>query len=64
MQSYVPGFKIVVGPVFENGRIIISLTVVGAGDYLPPYAGNLDIITHAAIFAAEKIAVLRKGAKI
>lgn len=60
IQGYVPGYRIVLGPVYENGRVTTSIEVVGAGDYLPSYAGNLDIITCAAIetarwFAMEKM---------
>lgn len=53
IQSYVPGYKIVVPPVLEDGRIVIMVRVTGLGDYLPSFAGNLDIINCAAIAAAE-----------
>lgn len=56
VKTYVPGYEIIVGPVFENGRIIVSVRVKGLGDFLPSYAGNLDIINCAAIAAAEKYA--------
>ncbi len=56
IQTYVPGYKMVVEPTFEGGRIIVTVKVVGLGDYLPPYAGNLDIINCAAIAAAEEFA--------
>ena len=56
IKQYVPGYKIVMEPVYENGRVVTSLSVVGLGDYLPQYAGNLDIITCAAIEIAEKYA--------
>jgi len=56
IQAYVPGYKIVVPPVYENNRIVIMVRVRGLGDYLPSYAGNLDIINCAAIAAAEKYA--------
>lgn len=56
IRNYVPGYKIVMEPVYENGRVVTSLSVVGLGDYLPQYAGNLDIITCAAIEIAEKYA--------
>ena len=56
IQSYVPGYNIVLGPVYENGRITTIIEVVGSGDYLPKYAGNLDIITCAAIKIAETYA--------
>jgi acetaldehyde dehydrogenase len=53
INSYVPGFRVLVDPVLENGRIIITVRVSGLGDYLPVYAGNLDIINCAALAAAE-----------
>ena len=56
IQKYVPGYRIVNGPIYESGRVIITLQVVGSGDYLPKYAGNLDIITCAAVEIAEKYA--------
>lgn len=54
IQTYVPGYHIVLGPVFENGRIIISVEVNGSGDFLPKYSGNLDIITCAAVKIASE----------
>jgi acetaldehyde dehydrogenase len=56
IQAYVPGYKIVVPPVYEDNRIVTMVRVRGLGDYLPSYAGNLDIINCAAIAAAEKYA--------
>jgi acetaldehyde dehydrogenase (acetylating) len=56
IQKYVPGYKLVVKPTYENKRIIITVKVSGRGDFLPEYAGNLDVINCAAIAAAEEIA--------
>jgi acetaldehyde dehydrogenase len=42
---------------FTGWKVSIFLEVEGAGHYLPPYAGNLDIMTSAAIKTAEEIAV-------
>lgn len=56
VQSYVPGYKILVGPMLENDRIVVMIKVQGLGDYLPEYAGNLDIINCAAIAMAEEYA--------
>lgn len=53
VQTYIPGFEIVVGPIADGGRLVLTTRVAGAGDYLPTYAGNLDIITCAAIAVAE-----------
>jgi acetaldehyde dehydrogenase len=59
IQSYVPGYEVIVGPTIENGRIVVMVRVRGLGDYLPAYAGNLDIINCAAIAVAEKFAAKR-----
>jgi acetaldehyde dehydrogenase (acetylating) len=56
VQKYVPGYELIVGPTIENGRIVVIVRVKGLGDYLPSYAGNLDIINCAAIAAAEQFA--------
>jgi len=56
IQKYVPGYQVLVEPTLENGRIIVTVKVQGLGDYLPKYAGNLDIINCAAIAAAEEYA--------
>lgn len=56
IQRYVPGYEVIVPPIFENGRILTMVKCCGLGDYLPKYAGNLDIINCAAINMAEKIA--------
>lgn len=56
LQKYVPGYKVVLGPIYENGRVTTSIEVTGSADYLPAYAGNLDIITCAAIEIAENYA--------
>lgn len=56
IQKYAPGYKITLGPIFDGEKITIMIDVIGAGDFLPPYAGNLDIINSAAIIAAETYA--------
>jgi acetaldehyde dehydrogenase len=53
VQTYIPGYKIAVGPITDGGRLVLTSRVEGAGDYLPTYAGNLDIITCAAVAVAE-----------
>jgi acetaldehyde dehydrogenase (acetylating) len=61
VQRYVPGYRLVVPPLYENGRIAMTVQISGAGDYLPAYAGNLDIITCAAVAAAEERAQALHG---
>ncbi len=52
--KYIPGYEIILGPLVENDRIVVMVRVRGVGDYLPAYAGNLDIINCAAIAIAEE----------
>lgn len=56
IQAYVPGYNLLVTPIYEHGRIAVLVKVQGLGDYLPKFAGNLDIINCAAIAVAEKYA--------
>ena len=56
VNKYVPGYRVVNGPVFDGNRVSIYLEVEGLGDYLPRYAGNLDIMTAAAARTAEMFA--------
>ena len=56
VNKYVPGYRVVNGPVFDGKRVSIYLEVEGLGDYLPRYAGNLDIMTAAAARTAEMFA--------
>lgn len=53
VQRYVPGYQVVLEPIESMGYLTMSVTVRGSGDYLPAYAGNLDIINCAAIAVAE-----------
>ncbi|MBU0952187.1 MAG: acetaldehyde dehydrogenase (acetylating) [Elusimicrobia bacterium] len=63
IQTYVPGYSLVVPPMIENNNIILMIRVQGLGDYLPSYAGNLDIINCAAIAAAEEYAKSKLNVK-
>ncbi|MES2257450.1 MAG: acetaldehyde dehydrogenase (acetylating) [Pseudomonadota bacterium] len=56
VRKYVPGYRLVNGPVFDGKRVSVFLEVEGLGDYLPKYAGNLDIMTAAAARTAELFA--------
>lgn len=56
VQKYVPGYRLVNGPIFDDKRVTVFMEVAGLGDYLPRYAGNLDIMTAAATRTAEMFA--------
>lgn len=61
VQGYVPGYRLVVPPQFGQARdgtprVAVFVEVEGAGDFLPPFAGNLDIMTAAAVEVGTRIA--------
>ena len=56
VQIYVPGYRLVNGPVFDGNRVSVFLEVEGLGDFLPKYSGNLDIMTAAGLRTAELFA--------
>jgi acetaldehyde/propanal dehydrogenase len=56
VQKYVPGYRLVNGPVFDGNRVSMFMEVEGLGDFLPKYAGNLDIMTAAGLRTAEMFA--------
>lgn len=56
ITKYVPGYQLIVPPTIEGNKVMTTVKVLGNGDYLPRYAGNLDIINCAAIGIAERIA--------
>lgn len=63
VAQYVPGYRLRTEPIFDRGRVSIFLEVEGAADYLPAYAGNLDIMTAAAVRVGEELARTRAGAR-
>ncbi|WP_373754870.1 acetaldehyde dehydrogenase (acetylating) [Jeotgalibaca porci] len=56
VQEYVPGYRIRSKPLFDNKKISVFVEVEGAGDFLPAYSGNLDIMTASAVRVAEEFA--------
>src|SRR5215472_2099453 len=56
VAAYVPGYRLTAEPLVADGLLTAFIEVEGAGDYLPQYAGNLDIMTSAAVRVAERFA--------
>lgn len=60
LQKYVPGYRVTMAPELSGEDTVVTMVQVeGSGDYLPPYAGNLDIITCAAVHMADTWAARR-----
>ncbi|WP_067935927.1 acetaldehyde dehydrogenase (acetylating) [Alicyclobacillus kakegawensis] len=56
VQTYVPGYRLNREPILDGRVVSVSIEVEGLGDYLPVYAGNLDIMTAAAVKFGEEYA--------
>ncbi|MEW6276239.1 MAG: acetaldehyde dehydrogenase (acetylating) [Bacillota bacterium] len=61
VQTYVPGYRLRVPPILDDHKVTTIVEVEGAGDFLPKYSGNLDIITSASVAVAEKLAAKMLG---
>lgn len=62
VQEYVPGYRLNRDPIYKDDLVSISIEVEGLGDYLPKYAGNLDIMTAAAVRVGEEMAQRQQAA--
>ena len=56
IKEYVPGYRLRAEPIFDGNKVTVFIEVEGAGDYLPNYSGNLDIMTSSAVKVAEELA--------
>lgn len=56
VNEFVPGYRLKMEPLIDEKQVSVFLEVEGLGDYLPVYAGNLDIMTAAALKVGEEIA--------
>ena len=56
VQKYVPGYRLRGEPQIDGKKISVFVEVEGAGDFFPPYSGNLDIMTAAAAKVANELA--------
>lgn len=56
LKTYIPHYELILQPIVnQQGILVLSIKVRGSGDYLPAYAGNLDIINCAAIKVTENL---------
>ncbi len=72
VQQYVPGYRLKADPQFDDprpewqdlARVTVLAEVEGNGDYLPPYAGNLDIMTAAAAKVGDDLAATKRAPEV
>lgn len=53
VAAYVPGYRLITQPTIDGDIAVVTVEVEGMADYLPAFAGNLDIMTSAAVRVAE-----------
>ena len=56
IKEIVPGYRLRTEPIIDGQQVTVFVEVEGAGDYLPVYSGNLDIMTASAVGVAERVA--------
>jgi len=64
MKEYVPGYRLRVPPIFDEEKVTTMVEVEGAGEFLPKYAGNLDIETSVAVAIGDRIAEKSVGEEV